>query len=66
MTEKFRKFVDRFSTGGKEYSTLNTIIEIKSNGTSTVPSTDLATIIFKRFEDMNRADEDHRVDIERS
>jgi len=65
MTHKVRRFVDRFSTGGQERSTLNTAIEIKSNGTSTVSSGDLATIVFKRFEDMNRSVEDRQADIER-
>jgi hypothetical protein len=65
MTDKFRRFVDRFSTGGEERSTLNTAIEIKSNGTATVSSGDLATIVFKRFEDMNRSVEDRQADIER-
>jgi hypothetical protein len=64
MTEKFRRFLDAFRTGGTERSTLNTAIEISSNGSSSVPSDQLAKIVFKRFADMNRADELQSADVE--
>jgi hypothetical protein len=64
MTEKFRKFVDAFRAGGVERSTLDTAIEISSNGTSSVPSDQLAKIVFKRFADMNRADDHLPTDVE--
>jgi hypothetical protein len=64
MSEKFRKFVDAFRTGGVERSTLDTAIEISSNGTSSVPSNELAKIVFRRFADMNRVDDVQPTDVE--
>ena len=64
VTEKFRRFFDAFRTGGMERSALNTAIEISSNGTSSVPSDQLAKIILKRFADMNRAEELQSGDVE--
>lgn len=63
MRETFRKFVDAFRAGGVERSTLDTAIEISSNGTSSVPSGQLATIIFRRFADMNRVKRDQATDV---
>jgi hypothetical protein len=65
MAATFRKFVDAFRAGGVERSTLDTAIEISSNGTSSVPSDQLATIVFKRFADMNRVERDQPTDVER-
>jgi hypothetical protein len=65
MPETFRKFIDAFRAGGVERSTLDTAIEISSNGTSSVPSDQLATIVFRRFADMNRVGRDRPTDVER-
>ena len=65
MPGTIRKFVDAFRTGGMERSTLDTAIEISSNGTSSVPSDQLATIVFRRFADMNRVERDQPTDVER-
>jgi hypothetical protein len=65
MRETFRKFVDAFRADGVERSTLDTAIEISSNGTSSVPSDQLATIVFTRFADMNRVARDQPIDVER-
>ena len=65
MSSKWRRFaeqlVDAIKPGGVERSTLGTSIKVSANGTSTVPTSDLERIVFKRFEDMrfrgSRADD---------
>ena len=69
MSSKWRRFaeqlVDAVKPGGMERSTLGTSIKVSANGTSTVPTSDLERIIFKRFEEMkslgSRADDPSEV-----
>jgi hypothetical protein len=65
MIEKMWKFFDAFRTGGSEHSALNTNIEIRSNGSSSVRADQLTKIVFKRFADMNRTDELESTDAKR-
>jgi hypothetical protein len=56
MTTKWRRFAEQLvgavGPGGIERSTLGTAINVSSNGTGTVPASDLERIVFKRFQDM--------------
>ena len=56
MSSKWRRFaeqlIDAVKPGGVERSTLGTAINVSANGTSTVPTSDLERIVFKRFEEM--------------
>ena len=59
MNDKFREFgkqlLDAVTPGGVEHSVLGTRIDVSPNGTTSVPTQDLKTILFKRFDEMNRS-----------
>jgi hypothetical protein len=65
MSSKWRRFaeqlVDSVKPGGVERSTLGTSINVSANGTSTVTTSDLERVVFKRFDEMrspvSRADD---------
>jgi hypothetical protein len=47
-----KRFIEIFTPGGVEYSTLGTEFHVSSNGTITVPASELQKILFKRLEEM--------------
>ena len=46
----------RFERGGVEHSALGTAIEVRANGTTIVPPSEYARLVFKQFADMKRAE----------
>jgi hypothetical protein len=66
MSSKSSKWPWSVTPGGVEHTTLGTSINVSSNGTSTVSSSNeqLAKVVFKLFEEMNAPGEQAAADVD--